>query len=232
MIISIGNLPLKDIKADVFLHPVKYKESIAYEPMAEEAVIALIAKHFTYDNVPEKVKEYFDEMDDGYLFGESNFDEFDLEKLQKGKILIGKDVLLHPKLENIKKFLCLLRDFAGFEIEGIDLPVFFEPSDPILEEIVEVEKEYEIELDEIEELDTFDGSVVYCCSDRFVVKEDEILCSQQFVIANKIKSLEILVDGENKKLHKLKDLKGTFGIILKDTDDYPFKRVKIQNKEG
>ena len=229
MIISIGNLPLKDIKADVSLHPVKYKDSITYEPMAEEAVIALIAKHFTYDNVPEKVKEYFDEMDDGYLFGESNFDEFDLEKLQKGKILIGKDVLAHPNVENIKKFLCLLRDFGGFEIEGIDLPVFFEPSDPVLEEIVEVEKEYEIELEEIEELDTFDGSVVYCCTDRFVVKEDEVLASQQFVIANKIKSLEVLIDGETKKLHKLKDLKGTFGIILKDTDDYPFKRVEIRS---
>ncbi|AZV46267.1 hypothetical protein C3L23_02960 [Nautilia sp. PV-1] len=229
MVISIGNLPLKDIKTDVFLHPIKYKDSITYEPMAEEAVIALIAKHFTYDSVPEDVKDYFDEMDDGYLFGESNFDEFDLEQLQKGKILIGKDVLAHPKLENIKRFLCLLRDFGGFEIEGIDLPVFFEPSDPILEEIVNVEREYEIELEEIDELDTFDGSVVYCCSDRFVVKKDEILCSQQFVVANKIKSLTILVDGEPKKLHKLKELKGTFGIILKDTDDYPFIRVKIEN---
>jgi len=229
MIISIGNLPLKDIKADVFLHPVKYKDSITYEPMAEEAVIALIAKHFTYDNVPESVKEYFDDMDEGYLFGESNFDEFDLEKLDKGKILIGKDVLLHPKLENIKKFLAILRDFGGFKIEGVELPKFFTPSDPILEEIVEVEKTYELSLEEIDELDTFDGSVVYCCSDRFVVKEDEILCSQQFVIANKIKSLTITVDGVEKKLHKLPELKGTFGIILENTDNYPFKRVKIQN---
>ena len=231
MIISIGNLPLKDVKADVFLHPIRVegKECIAFEPMAEEAVIALIAKHFTYENVPEGVREYFDEMDDGYLFGESNFDEFDLEKLDKGKILIGKDVLLHPKLENIKKFLAILRDFGGFEIEGVKLPNFFTPSDPILEEIVEVEKTYELSLEEIDELDTFDGSVVYCCSDRFVIKEDEILCSQQFVIANKIKSLTITVDNAEKKLHKLRKLKGTFGIILKNTNDYPFKRVKIQN---
>ena len=230
MVISIGNLPLKKIDADVFLHPVKYKDSITYEPMAEEAVIGLIAKHFTYDKVPEKVKEYFDEMDEGYLFGESNFDEFDLEKLDTGKIIIGKDILTHPKVENIKKFLCLLRDFGGFEIEGIELPVFFEPSDPVLAEIAEVEKEYEIELEEIDELDTFDGSVVYCCSDRFVVKEDEVLASQQFVIANKIKSLEVEIDGEIKKLKKIKELKGTFGIIYKQTDNYPFKRVKIKSK--
>jgi len=59
MIISIGNLPLIDINEDVFMHPVKYNDSITYEPMAEEAVIALIAKYFTYDKVPETIKKLF-----------------------------------------------------------------------------------------------------------------------------------------------------------------------------
>ncbi len=230
MIISIGNLPLKEIKADVFLHPVRYKDSITYEPLAEEAVIALIAKHFTYDKVPEKIRDYFDEMDDGYLFSESNFDEFDLEKLDVGTILVGKDIHLHPKKENIKKFLCILRDFGRFEIKGIELPTFFEPSDPILAEIVETEKEYEINLDEIDELDEFNGSVVYACDD-FLVKDDELLCSTQFVIANKIKALEVYVNGELKKIKKLNELKGTFGIIKKDVDEYPFLRVEIKNKD-
>ncbi len=229
MKISIGNLPLKNIEADLFLHPVKYKDSIAYEPMAEEAVIALIAKHFTYNNVPEIVKEYFDEMDDGYLFSESNFDEFDLEKLDKGTIIVGKDIHLHPKVENIKRFLALLRDYGGFKIEGIKLPKWFEPSDPILEEILETEKSYEYYLEEIDELPSFDGSVVYACSDYNVVKSNEILCSHQFVIANKIKSLKVKVDGEVKELKKLPELKGTFGIILKETDKYPFLKVKIEN---
>ncbi|MEO1959170.1 MAG: hypothetical protein ABGX23_06420 [Nautiliaceae bacterium] len=229
MVISIGNLPLKEIKADIFMHPIRVegKECIAYEPMAEEAVIALIAKHFTYDKVPEVIKEYFDEMDDGYLFSESNFDEFDLEKLNKGKILIGRDVLLHPKVENIKKFLVLLREFGGFEIEGIDLPNFFTPSDPILEEILEVEREFK--LDEIDELDSFDGSVVYACVDPNIVKSKELLCSHQFVIANKIKSLKVKVDGEIKEVKKLPLLKGTFGVILKKADEYSFLRVKIEN---
>ena len=229
MKISIGNLPLKNIKADVFLHPVKYKDSITYEPMAEEAVIALIAKHFTYEKVPEIVKEYFDEMDEGYLFSESNFDEFDLEKLDKGTIIVGKDIHLHPKVENIKRFLALLRDFGGFKIEGIKLPEWFEPSDPILEEILEMEKSYEYHLEEIDELPSFDGSVVYACSDFNVVKSDELLCSHQFVIANKIKSLKVKVNGEIKNIKKLPELKGTFGIILKDVNEYPFLRVKIEN---
>ena len=229
MIISIGNLPLKNIKTDIFMHPVKYKDSITYEPMAEEAVIALIAKHFTYDKVPEVVKNYFDDMDDGYLFSESNFDEFDLEKLDIGKIIIGKDIHLHPKVENIKRFLALLRDYGGFEIEGIELPKWFSPSDPILEEILETEKSYEYHLEEIDELPSFDGSVVYACSDFNIVKSNELLCSQQFVIANKIKSLKVKVDGEIKEIKKLPHLKGTFGIILKETSEYPFLRVKIEN---
>ena len=229
MIISIGNLPLKEIKADVFLHPIKYKDSISYEPMAEEAVIALITKHFTYNKVPEMLKEYFDEMDDGYLFSESNFDEFDLEKLQKGTIIIGKDVLLHPKIENIKKFLTLLRDFGGFKIKGIKLPVWLKPSDPILAEIMETEKTYEDHLEEIDELESFDGSIVYECSDNSVIRSNEILCSTQFVIANKIKALKVKVNGEVKEIKKLPELKGTFGIIFKNENNYPFKRVKIEN---
>ena len=229
MIISIGNLPLKNIKADLFLHPVKYKDSITYEPMAEEAVIALIAKKFTYDKVPDIVKEYFDEMDDGYLMSESNFDEFDLEKLENGKILIGRDIHLHPKVENIKRFLALLRDYGDFEIEGIKLPKWFEASDPILEEIVETEKSYEYHLEKIDDLPSFDGSVVYACEDFYVVKEDELLCSHQFVIANKIKSLTVKVNGEIKHIKKIPELKGTFGIIFKKSDEYPFLRVKIEN---
>jgi len=229
MKISIGSLPLKKIEADVFMHPVKYKDSITYEPMAEEAVIALIAKHFTYNKVPEIVRNYFDDMDDGYLFSESNFDEFDLEKLSVGKMIIGRDIHLHPKVENIKRFLALLRDYGGFEIEGIELPKWFKPSDPILEEIVETEKSYEYNLEEIDELPSFDGSVVYGCDDFNVVRGNELLCSHQFIIANKIKSLKVKVNGEIKEIKKLPNLKGTFGIILKDVDEYPFLRVKIEN---
>ncbi len=227
MKISIGNLPLRNIEADIFLHPVKYNDSIAYEPMAEEAVIALIAKHFCDGKVPEVIQNYFDDMDDGYLFSESNFDEYDLEKLQKGTLTIGKDILRHPNIKNIKKFITILRDFGDFEIEGINIPAPFEPSDPVLAEILETEEE--IKPDEIEELESFDGSVVYACDDPNVVKKGELLCSPQFVIANRIKSEKVLVDGEEKTIKKVPGLKGTFGIVLKKTDDYPFLRVNVKN---
>jgi len=205
MKLSIGILPLKS-EADIILHPVKYKESITYEPLAEEAVIALLAKELTYDLVDEKTKEFFDEMDDGYLYSESNFDEFDIETIKnsledKNELIIGKDILLHPKKENILKLANLFK-LAGFSVnESIEDNNF----------------------DEIDELDTFDGSVVYICDGD----NDEILVSNQFKIANKIKNDTILVDGKEKKVILDENLKGVFGIIYEKYDNYPFKRVKI-----
>jgi len=206
MKISIGNLPLKNIDADIFLHPVKYKDSITYEPMSEEAVISLIAKHFTYDKVDNKIKDYFDELDEGYLFAESNFDEMDLERLDRGEIIVGKDILLHPKFKNINSFLFLLKNYGGFEIKGVEV-------------------EFN-ELEEIDELDSFDKSVVYACNDLAVVKEDELLCSKQFMIANKIRPdmKEFKIDNEIKKIKLVEELKGTFGVIHKNVNSYPFLR--------
>ena len=201
MTASIGILPLKS-KADIILHPIKYKDSITYEPLAEEAVVALIAKHFTYDLVDEKTKEFFDDLDEGYLFSEANFDEFDLEKLEGIKeIIIGKDIYTHPKKDNILKLLTLLKlADIKVDVENIDN-----------------------ELDEIDELDSFDGSVVYFCDGD----NDEIVVSKQFKIANKINKDTILVDNKEKKVIEDENLKGVFGIVYENCEDYPFKKVKI-----
>ena len=205
MILSIGVLPLKS-DADIILHPVKYKESVSYEPLAEEAVIALLAKELTYDLVDDKTKEFFDDMDDGYLYSESNFDEFDIENIKKSledknELVLGKDVLSHPRKENILKLANLLK-LVNFDInETIDSN----------------------DLEEIDELDTFDGSVVYVCDGE----NDEIIVSKQFKIANKINSDKILVDGKEKAVKEDENLKGVFGIIFDKNEEYPFKRVKI-----
>ena len=205
MKLSIGILPLKS-DADIILHPIKYKDSLTYEPLAEEAVIALLAKYFTYDLANDKVKEFFDEMDDGYLFSESNFDEFDLSfiksKLEdENEIIIGRDILLHPQKDNILKLANLLT-LAGFKVN----------------EVIEDDN-----IDEVEELDTFDGSIVYIADGQ----NDEIIVSKQFKIANKINKDEILVDNKSKKVIEDENLKGVFGIIFEENSEYPFKRVKI-----
>jgi len=205
MKLSIGVLPINS-NADIILHPVKYKDSISYEPLAEEAVIALLAKELTYDLVDDKTKEFFDEMDDGYLYSESNFDEFDIETIKnslndKNELIIGKDILLHPKKENILKLANLLK-LANFEVN----------------ETIE-----DNNFDEIDELDTFDGAIVYVADGE----NNDILVSNQFKIANKIKSDEILIDGKTKKVILDENLKGVFGVIFEKYNEYPFKRVKV-----
>ena len=205
MTLSIGVLPIKS-EADIILHPIKYKDSITYEPLAEEAVMALIAKELTYNLVNDNIKSYFDELDDGYFYSESNFDEFDIETIknsleENNKLILGKDIYLHPKKENILKLANLLK-LANFEVDGID-------SD---------------ELDEVDELDTFDGAVVYVEDGE----DDTILVSSQFKIANKINNDMIFVDNKEKKVKIDENLKGVFGIIFEKYDEYPFKRVTIK----
>jgi hypothetical protein len=204
MKISIGVLPTKS-DADVILHPVKYKDSITYEPTAEEAVIALMVKYFIYDELDDKLKEYFDELDIGYLYSESNFDEFDLEMIEKklekdNEIFIGRDILLHPKKENILKLANLLR--KKFKVN----------------EFIN-----DTNLDEIEDIEEFNGSVVYLDE----CENDNILISNQFKIANKINSDKVSVNSKNKNVILDDNLKGVFGVICEKTDKYPFERVKI-----
>ena len=205
MKISIGILPLKS-DANIILHPVKYKESMTYEPTAEEAIMALMVKYFVYDELDDKLKEYFDELDEGYLYSESNFDEFDLESIEEklegnDEIIIGRDILLHPKKDNILKLANLLR--IKFKVN----------------EFIE-----DLELDEIDDnIEEFNGSVVYLDE----CDNNTILVSNQFKIANKIKSDKILVDSKEKQVVLNENLKGVFGIICEKSDSYPFKRVKI-----
>jgi NADH-quinone oxidoreductase subunit F len=204
MKISIGIIPTKS-EADIILHPVKYKDSITYEPSAEEAVIALMVKYFVYDKLNDELKEYFDELDEGYLYSESNFDEFDLETIEEklegnDEIILGRDITLHPKKDNILKLANLLR--KKFKVNE-----FINNTN----------------LDEIDDIEEFNGSVVYCDD----CENDNILISNQFKIANKINSDKILLDSKEKNVILDENLKGVFGIICENTDKYPFKRVKI-----
>jgi len=204
MKISIGMLPTKS-DADIILHPIKYGNSITYEPTAEEAVLALIVKYFVYDELNDELKEYFDELDEGYLYSESNFDEFDLESIKEklqgdDEFIIGRDCLLHPKKENILKLANLLR--SKFKVNK-----FIE----------------ETNLDEIDDIEEFNGSVVYLDE----CESNDILVNNQFKIANKIKSDKILINSKEKNVVLDENLKGVFGVICEKTDKYPFEKVKI-----
>jgi len=213
MIISIGNSPLKTEKVDIFMHPIRYeldvKKYFTYEPLAEEAILALIVKEITYDNLPTKLKEYFDDLDDGYLFSESNFDEFELEEIissleEKNSLILGNDVLSHPSKDNILKLAYILKKYSNFDVN-----LFKEDEN----------------LDEVAELDTFDGAVVYFDDGEC----EDLIASPQFLIANRKKESQIVKINNQftKKIVVDEKLKGVFGIVCEKIKGYVFQKVTI-----
>jgi hypothetical protein len=214
MIISIGNSPFNTQKVDIFMHPIRYdldvKKYFTYEPSSEEAILALITKQITYPNLPNDLKTFFDSLDEGYLFSESNFDEWELEEIislleEKNILYIGSDLLKHPSYHNILKLSFILKKYGNFEVNH-----FIEDEN----------------LSELEDIDTFDGSVIYFDNTK---KCDELIVSNQFLLANRKHNNDIInINNELKKIITVDDkLKGVFGIVCEESEGYPFRRVKL-----
>jgi NADH-quinone oxidoreductase subunit F len=203
-----------------------------YEAGSEEGLIAILAKYLLQDkNIPSKLREYFDDLDEGYLSAETNIGEEEFEDLQElykkaqaPLLIIGRDLLLHPRKENIKRFLSILKKYADlnfFSFQAMDLSGKIEtPS-------------------EIEELKSFDGTVVFNCK---ASNEDELnllIGSRQFSIAAKAQNNQEIVVSfggvrQNRKFVIDEDLKGTIALmpmIEGDTSSYRYKMAKITKRE-
>jgi len=88
---------------------------------SEEAALALIADAFIEDK--ETQKEFFDSLDFGYLSGESNISDEELDLLkakfarkQNPIIIIGEDLFNHPRSANIAKIAGFLQKSGVFKI--------------------------------------------------------------------------------------------------------------------
>jgi len=95
------------------VHPIEEKgienlisQFIKNEVGSEEAALAMIAEIFVEDKSNQEA--FFDSLDLGYLCGESNISEEELETLKRGYfrknnpvLIIGEDVLSHPRANNI-----------------------------------------------------------------------------------------------------------------------------------
>jgi NADH-quinone oxidoreductase subunit G len=113
-----------------YMHPVeddKFKnivsQFIKYEVGSEEGVLAMICETLLSDESKAKYKAFFDEIDMGYLGGESNVNESELEllktKMMRKKspaIIVGEDLISHPRAENIAKLIALLEKEVGFSV--------------------------------------------------------------------------------------------------------------------
>ena len=124
------NIATKKQRANfVYMHPIddialqnKYTQFIKYEAGSEEGVVALLASYLIKD-MPQDIKEYFDDLDIGYLSGETSVGEEEYEQLLKQLIrrkqktlVIGSDLYAHPNAKNIAKFVALIDKYTDFDV--------------------------------------------------------------------------------------------------------------------
>ncbi|MCF6339249.1 MAG: 2Fe-2S iron-sulfur cluster-binding protein [Sulfurimonas sp.] len=88
---------------------------------SEEAALAMIADTFIKDKSSQK--EFFDSLDFGYLSGESNISQEELSLLKQNYIrkqnpvlIIGEDVINHPRANNIAAIAGYLQKNALFKV--------------------------------------------------------------------------------------------------------------------
>jgi NADH-quinone oxidoreductase subunit G len=88
---------------------------------SEEAALAMIADAFVKDKSSQK--EFFDELDFGYLSGESNISDEEIETLKlkylkkKNPVLIlGEDVINHPQAKKIAQIAGYIQKTTNFKV--------------------------------------------------------------------------------------------------------------------
>lgn len=112
----------------VNIHPVKNSDTlnlitqhIKNEVGSEEAALAMLAEYFVEDKSSQK--DFFDEIDIGYLSGESNIAQEEIELIKHSSkrkkdfmLIIGEDLINHPRNENIARIAGLLQKSSKFKV--------------------------------------------------------------------------------------------------------------------
>ena len=124
------NIATKKKRAEfIYMHPIddialsnKYTQFVKYEVGSEEAILAMLCKTFI-TNAPQNIKGYLEELDIGYLSGESSVGEEEIELIKtkfirkKVKtIIVGTDIYGHKNSENIAKLVALLEKYSEFNV--------------------------------------------------------------------------------------------------------------------
>ncbi len=218
---------------DIFLQD-QYKQYIKYEAGSEEGVLALLASYVVTD-LSLKHKEYLEYLDVGYLSAESSIGEEEFELLaetlaSKNKItlIIGEDIYAHANFKNIENIIRLI-------VENSNINII------LLNNKKRLDLSKEIILDEISNIKTYNGTVIYTVNSD----EDMLKGSASFASAAKIKDNDIVnitYDSQTvKKQFKIdSNIRGTIALYpISDNgqDDkivsgYRFKQVHIQKVDS
>lgn len=115
----------------VYMHPLEdpllqnvVTQYVKYEVGTEEGVMAMLAKTLLEDaDLPSETREYFDDLDDGYLCAESNVGDDEFARLSKAMkrakrktLIVGADVLGHERSRNIARLCAMVETYTEFSL--------------------------------------------------------------------------------------------------------------------
>ena len=227
----------------VYMHPIDnidlklyYTQFIKYEAGSEEGILALILDTFVKESTPD-IQKYISDLDLGYISAESSAGEEEFEEAYENSqnckfktLIIGDDLIEHPRVENIIKLLSIIKKYADFNLIVLD--------DDLEEKINSC---VNFDLEEIAELKSFDGTVVY----RLLEDEsrEDLIASKSFAqIAKVANNDEVYLNYKNSKVKKTikidEKLHGTIAIskIIDSNEEiftgYRYKQVKIQKVDA
>ena len=187
-------------------------EFIKCEIGAQGYVLAMICAKFSKD-------EYFSNLDIGFLSGESNVGEEEIDEIYE--FLNGCEVVIidenllnsHNEAKNLESFLAILQDKFKFEIINLKN----EKITPNLNK-----------LSELKELEIYDGAVVFKHD-----KDDKFVGGNYFCMVAKISSgYEVVIKTKNLEVKKIfeldPNLKGTIARLgLDKFNGYNYEVAKI-----
>lgn len=227
----------------VYMHPIDnidiklyYTQFIKYEVGSEEGICALLLDAFVKD-CDKEVKAYIDDLDLGYISAESSAGEEEFEEVYEASkessfktLIVGDDIIEHDRIENIVKLLAVIKKYSDLNIVVLNKD---------LEQKVNSCENFDLE--EIEDLKSYNGTLVYRLIDE---EENNILsCSQSFANIAKVQDgNEVFINfaGEKtKRVLKVDDkLNGTVSIAKSLNCEselfkgYRYKQVKIEKVDA
>ena len=187
-------------------------------------VLALLCKHsLDAAKFDEQTREYFDELDEGYLSGECNVGEEEFEQIAEflngcENIVIDSSFLAHADAKNIFEFLRIL----GKNV--------------VLADGEQGEFKTNGKLTPLKEPESFDGSVVFFMDEadgsNLSAEVKELIGSASFAAAAKVKDGDMVSvqakGAEAKAKFKLEpQMKGTVALCRAKFGGYAFKLAKI-----
>ncbi|MBL6970469.1 MAG: (2Fe-2S)-binding protein [Campylobacterales bacterium] len=125
------NIATKKQRAQfIYMHPMdddalktKYTQFIKYEAGSEEAVLAMLCSYLIKDTSNKELKSFIEDLDIGYLSGESSVGEEELEainkkliKKQNKTLIIGTDLFGHSRSKNMGKLVGFIDKYTDFKV--------------------------------------------------------------------------------------------------------------------